>query len=246
MDFIDRTEGRRYFSLVRAGEFIAQCRIVKGRDDGESGVIVKLGRESAIMKSGWTVLVVGSLFLAAGVGRSQDGGKAVGPMVPAFPTGDIETASPAAAKRLTLPQRLQEWAKLRVAGEAEAEPLGPAPKVAAEPAPPLPPPPVAAVSPAVPPGPPCMSGPGHRACREQLREWLTYRPLCHCCCNCIPKCAACCPPPLYAFFIGPCCVNTTGAGCRPSCGHGGCCACGQGNDRFQIWTPSRGLLFWRE
>jgi hypothetical protein len=216
------------------------------------------------MKNACTLLVVGSLFLAAEAGRSQDTGMIEGPIVSDTPSGDLGVPTPTPAKCMTLQQRMQEWGKLRTVSQtvvepAVREPAGPAPSVVSGPAPS--PAAVQGFVPVLQVGP-CMSGPAHRSCREQLCDWLTYRPLsreqspiwtpsrgllfwrdecwqaCHSCCHCLPKCAPCCPPPLYTFFIGPCCVNPAGAGCGPACGH-----CGAS---FRLWTPSRGLLFWRD
>src|SRR5262249_60909 len=71
-------------------------------------------------------------------------------------------------------------------------------------------------------GAPCMSGPRHRSCWEQLDDWLTYRPLSRDCHDCFLKPAPCCEPPLYAFFIGGCCVTPAPANrgaCGVGCGH---------------------------
>jgi hypothetical protein len=211
------------------------------------------------MKNACTLLVVGSLFLAPGTGRSQDTDMITGPVIADAPIGVLDPTPATPAKCLTLQHRIQEWGKLRTISQTAAEPAvpepaKPAPSVSPEPVPS--PPPAQAIPPAALLSPPCMSGPGHRCCRDQLIDWLTYRPLshqdfhiwtpsrglcfwrdeswqgCHTCCNCLPKCAPCCAPPPYTFFLGSCCVHPSEAG-----GHG---------ERFHIWTPSRGLLFWRD
>src|SRR5262249_30575230 len=87
----------------------------------------------------------------------------------------------------------------------------------------------------------CFSGPGHRCCWEQIDDWFTYRPLTRDCCGCLPKCAPCCPPPLYTFFLGNCCVGSPGAGCcaRRDTGFG------SGHRLAGLWQGVRGCCSWR-
>jgi hypothetical protein len=148
------------------------------------------------MKNACTLLVVGSFFLAPATVRSQDAGMMTGPVVPSTATGVVDAPPPTPAKCLTMRQRIQEWGKLRTVSQTVAEPAVPEPAPSVSPEPVPPPAAAQAISPAAPLGGPCMSGPGRRCCREQLRDWLTYRPLSH--------------------------------------------------EEFHIWTPSRGLCFWRD
>ncbi len=151
------------------------------------------------MKNACAVLAVMSLLLAAIPGRSQ------------------EAVTPAKAQ--TLQQRMDGWNRLRPVSQTEAMPAmeTASPPTAAEAAPS---PPHAGMAPVASLEAHCLMGPGHKPCWEQLDDWLTYRPLSQNCCNCFPKCAPCCPPPLYTFFIGNCCVNPAGPACVGRCGHG--------------------------
>ncbi len=151
------------------------------------------------MKNAGAVIAVVSVFLAAIPGRSQDSG---------VPAGAAETKQSApAAKCLTLQQRMAEWGKLRQVSQTTAMPVpeSTSPEVNAEAAPPAPA--GTAAPPLMPTAGACLAGPGHRPCWEQLDDWVTYRPLSQNCCDCFPKCVPCCYPPLYAFFLGNCCVQ---------------------------------------
>jgi hypothetical protein len=221
------------------------------------------------MKNAWITVAVTSLLLAAGPGRSQDAGMTPRLAVPDVPAGAFETTEHApGAKCLTLQQRLQEWGKVRPASHSTTtpeEPTPPSPSLEAVPpggmlsrpfsdtggVPSLTGRESMAPSPTAPLGAPCLTGPRHRCFWEQLNDWLTYRPLSHDVCDCFPKCVPCCDPRLYTFFIGACCVNPTGAGCRPVCAHDGCCRGGarcaglwQGVRNCRLWHGWDDLLFY--
>jgi hypothetical protein len=209
------------------------------------------------MKKVWIFVAVASLFLAAGRSRSQDGVTVPAPVLPDVAAGALDSTQLApGAKCLTLQQRLQEWGKVRPASDATAasvEPISP-------PSPDTPPPTLAAPAVAqIPPGAPCLAGPGHRCFREQLVDWLTYRPLSHNICDCFPRCVPCCEPRLYLFFIGPCCVNPAEGGGRLACARNTACGCrdqctgpreqpckccsGTGLGSFHLWHGWDDLLF---
>jgi hypothetical protein len=152
------------------------------------------------MKNAGPFIALVSLFLAAIPCRAED---------PAV-----------AAKCLTLQQRLAEWGKVRQVSQPTPMPAAEAisPPANGEP---LPPPtrvgePIPSMVPAQ---PSCLSGPGHRPCWAQLDDWLTYRPLKQNCCDCFPKAEPCCSPPLYAFFIGNCCIQPVAPDYHGAPGH---------------------------
>jgi hypothetical protein len=239
MAFSDSDGFSRFFSAAQAGESVARCRTVKVRGNDQCGILGKIGklcepggpregttrttgRESMIMKNAWIFVAVASLFLAAGRCPSQDTGTLPEPVFFDLPAGALEGTQPApGTKCLTLHQRLQEWGKVRPVSQTITSPMDPVPDT-------MPPTPLAPVAaPIAPVAAPCLTGPPHRCFRDQLVDWLTYRPLCHNICDCFPRCTPCCEPRLYTFFIAPCCINPTGAGCRAACAHDRCCGCGE-------------------
>lgn len=151
------------------------------------------------MKNACGMIAVVSFCLATVPGMSQEGGNSVG-------TSQAMQPAPA-AKCQTLQQRMVEWSRLRPAAYGSEAPLVEPASPAVVPHAVLPEPPAAAIAPVALGGEPCLTGPSHRPCWEQLDDWLTYRPLTHSCCDCFPKCEPCCYPPLYAFFLGDCCVH---------------------------------------
>jgi hypothetical protein len=200
-------------------------------------------------------VVVASVLLTTTPGRSQDAGRAPRPIIPAAAAGSFETTQPApVAKSLTVPQRMEGDVRLRPVSHMAAAPEQSAVPSAAPETVPIPPD-SRAIYPMPLVGEPCLSGPRPRSCWEQLDDWVTYRPLHKDCCDCLPRCAPCCPPPLYTFFIGGCCVHPTGPVCStPPCGSGHRlvslwngvrnCRYWPGNLGFQFWHGSSDFLFW--
>jgi hypothetical protein len=183
-----------------------------------------------MMKSAWFLITVACLLSATDRCRSQDAGTVSGPVVADASSGASE-AIPAAAEPTSPPS-------------PDAAPPAPAEPVVS-PLPPLP--------------APCLSGPGHRCFRQQLIDWLTYRPLSQDICDCFPRCVPCCEPRLYLFFVGPCCVNpaeiqgratcarNAACGCRNRCAgpceQPGKCASGKCPGSFHWWPGWDALLF---
>jgi hypothetical protein len=166
------------------------------------------------MKNAGAVIAVVSLLLAVVPGRSQE--------------------SAPGAKCLTLQQRLADWGKVRQVSQTTAMPT---PESASPPATDevvQPSPHAAAMPTTVPASECCLTGPGHRPCWEQLDDWLTYRPLCQSCSDCCPKPVPCCNAPLYAFFIGNCCVRPVAPNPHGAPGHRVAC----------IWDSFRNSRLW--
>jgi hypothetical protein len=148
------------------------------------------------MKNAYSFLAAMCVFLSTSLARSQDAD------VPQATLNDRAGASEVlpAPERLTLP----------ATNRGPGAPMPAVPTYGA-------PNPTAA---------PCLTGPGHGSCLEQVAGWFTYRPRYRNYCGCFPKCAPCCEPPLYTFFLGSCCVNRAAAGCRTAGEESACCGCG--------------------
>lgn len=196
------------------------------------------------MKTSCTMLAITALFLSMNPSRSQEVGTSAERLEARVSVGTIVPAQPE-TRSLSLPQRIKEWGKLRLVKQPPAAAVESAdPAVPQSPAEPLPAPQaVPAPVPDAAAGVACFSGPAHRCCWEQLDDWLTYRPVTRSCCDCLPRCAPCCPPPLYTFFIGTCCVNSAGAGCGAPCGGFGGCGPRPVGRRFQLWQGWDAFFF---
>jgi hypothetical protein len=215
--------------------------------------------ENMIIRNAWTFVALISLWLAADRCRSQDRDTVPKPVVPEGVADAADKTQPALGARcLTLQQRLQEWGKVQPANEtiaAAVEQTSPTPSPDHDPQTPAAP----VVAPILPATAPCLAGPGHRCFRQQLIDWLTYRPLSRNVCDCFPKCVPCCEPRLYLFFLGPCCVNSAEAGNHVACARNGPCGCGErctvarepqcrcrswtGLGSFHLWHGWDDLLF---
>jgi hypothetical protein len=172
------------------------------------------------MKKRYALFAAAFLLVGSAAGRCQ--GPAPAAMLPpASSAEDRDESQPTFGARLRmLGQRVGDWSRLRLVSQQVATPAEPA--AAAKEIPVVPPPPPPAAPPLYAVGAPCLCAQRHRTCGEAIDDWLTYRRLDQDCCFCIPKCAPCCNPPLYTYFVGNCCVQPIPPGHGPLCACAGC------------------------
>ena len=198
------------------------------------------------MKDACAFLAILCCLLATGVGNSQELGMTPRPIIAGSSRAIMDTTQAVpAAKCLSLQQRLDGFGKVRPVSYTES-PAGES-TTTAQNAAPTPP----ADHAMAPMAGLCLNGPAPRCCWEQLDDWLTYRPLEQNCCDCFPKCAPCCPPALYTFFIGTCCVAPPLAESHPRSLRNLMCGCRQrlangldGMRSCRLWPGNFGIHFW--